>query len=112
MTAEELKTLFSQPLMLLVLMVLGSFISAAKQLIVARKQGTPISLSTYFLKVESLVMIVGVFFTWLGLIFFDTLNVVTALGGGYIINDAADVATKEGRSAAINPPTEAKKDAP
>lgn len=108
MSTEELKALFSDPLMLFFLMLFGALLSAAKQLIVARKQGASLSVGAYFLKVETVVMIGGVFFGWLGLLFSDTLNIVTATGLGYIANDVADIATKQGRSSAITPPEAAK----
>lgn len=111
MTAEELKLLFSQPLMLLLLMLFGALSSAAKQLVVARRQNAAITVGEYFLKIETVIMLVGVIFTWIGLVAFEQLNIGVALGAGYIANDLADAATKEGRSAAVIPPPEAKKDA-
>lgn len=104
MSAEELKALFSQPLMLLVLMLFGSLVSAAKQLIVARRQNASIPVGEYFLKIETVVMLAINFGLWLTLLFTDTLNIASALGSGYAANDAADAATKDGRSVAISPP--------
>lgn len=103
MSAEELKELFSQPLMLLVLMLIASLGSAAKQLVVARRQGTPITVLDYFMKIETVIMLGANAAAWLTLLYTDTLNIASALGAGYVSNDAADVVTKDGRSAAISP---------
>ncbi len=103
MSAEELKVLFSQPLMLLVLMLVASLGSAGKQLIVARRQG-PISVIDYFLRIETIIMLGTNVAAWLTLLYSDTLNIASALGAGYAANDSADVFTKDGRSSAISPP--------
>lgn len=104
MSAEELKALFSQPLMLLLLMLAASLGSAAKQLIVARRQNEGLTLKEYFLKVETLIMLGHNVAAWLTLLFSDTLNVASALGAGYVANDAADAWTKNGRSGELNDP--------
>jgi hypothetical protein len=103
MSADELKALFNQPLMLLLLMGFASMGSASKQLTVSRRQGQSISLFDYFFRIETLIMLGTNVAVWLTLLYFDTLNIASALGGGYVSNDAADVVTKQGRSAAINP---------
>lgn len=104
MSADELKELFSQPLMLFILMLVASLGSAAKQLVVARRQGAAVSVKEYFLKIETAVMLGAVGGAWLALLYTDTLNPMSALGLGYVANDAADIVTKDGRSAAIKPP--------
>lgn len=104
MSAEELKELFSQPLMLLFLMLVAALGSAAKQLIVARRQDSTVSVKAYFLKIETVIMLGAVGGAWLALLYTDTMNPMSALGLGYVANDAADIVTKDGRSAAINPP--------
>jgi hypothetical protein len=104
MSADELKTLFSQPLMLLLLMGFASLGSASKQLNVSRRQGQTITLFDYFFRIETLIMLGTNVAVWLTLLYTDTLNIGSALGFGYVSNDAADVATKRGRSAAITPP--------
>jgi hypothetical protein len=102
-SAEELKALFGQPLMLLILMIFGAGGSALKQLIVARRQGNAIALSDYLMRVETVIALGAVLTSFLGLLFSDSLNIASALSFGYVSNDAADAGTKEGRSAAIGP---------
>lgn len=102
MSAEQLKLLFSTPLALLGLMFFGALLSAAKQLAVARRQGATVSISEYFLKIETVITLCVTFAAWLGLLFSDTLNPL-AIFAGYFANDIADAATKSGRSSAIMP---------
>lgn len=103
MTAEELKTLLSTPAALFVLMLLASFGSAWKQMLVARRSGTGASVQSYFIDnwPETLAMIGHNIIAFVMLIFTDTLNPAAAIGLGYIANDAADAYTREGRSFAI-----------
>lgn len=100
-TSEQLKAFFSTPLALLVLMFAAAMGSAIKQLIVGRRGGADITFKEYFARVETLIMIGGVVTAWLALIFTDSLNAASALGFGYVANDAADAATKDGRSGAL-----------
>lgn len=101
MTANALKVWFSEPLSLLCLMLLSSMLSAAKQLVVARRQGNLITTVQYFCKIETLIMLGTNFTFWLGMLFTDTLNAVSVIAGGYVANDTADVWTKSGRSSSI-----------
>lgn len=104
MTAEELKLLLSTPAALFVLMVLASFGSAWKQMLVARRSGTGVSVQSYFLDnwPETMAMIGHNVLAFVMLIFTDTLNPAAAIGLGYIANDAADAYTKAGRSLSIS----------
>src|SRR6185295_19491951 len=103
-TSDQLKALFNTPLMLLVMMLIASLFSAAKQLVVARRSGQPMTLAEYFLRVETVIMLGHNVGAWLVLLFNDQLNIAAALGAGYVANDAADAYTKEGRSAGLQPP--------
>ncbi|HEY0684775.1 MAG TPA: hypothetical protein VGD45_20730 [Steroidobacter sp.] len=105
MSAEELKALLSTPAALFVLMLLASFGSAWKQMLVSRRSGTGVSVASYFLDnwPETLAMIGHNILAFVMLIFTDTLNPAAAIGLGYIANDAADAYTKEGRSFSIGP---------
>lgn len=114
MTADELKQLFEQPLMLLLIMFAAAGGSVLKQIAVSRRQGTDVGILEYFMKVETLIMVGAVFASFLTLLYSDTLNIASALGFGYVSNDAADAFTKEGRSASITsaPMTPSSKDSP
>lgn len=105
MTSDELKTLLSTPEALFVLMLLASFGSAWKQMLVARRGGTGVSVQSYFLDhwPETLAMIGHNIIAFVMLIFTDTLNPAAAIGLGYIANDAADAYTAQGRSFSIGP---------
>lgn len=104
MTADQLKALFSTPLMLLALMIVAALGSALKQLAVARRQGTPMTVMDYFFKIETVITVGSIAAAWLGLLFSDSLNIASALGLGYVANDTADAWTKSGRSQAIAAP--------
>lgn len=106
MTPEEIKALLSTPVALFVIMLLASLGSAWKQMIVARRSGTEISVSSYFLKSwpETVAMLGHNAIAFVTLIFTDQLGWAAAIGLGYIANDAADAWTKEGRSISIGTP--------
>lgn len=106
MSPDEIKALLSTPVALFVIMLLASLGSAWKQMIVARRSGTEISVSSYFLKSwpETVAMLGHNAIAFVTLIFTDQLGWAAAIGLGYIANDAADAWTKDGRSESISAP--------
>jgi hypothetical protein len=105
-TSEAIKSLLSTPVALFVIMLLASLGSAWKQMLVARRSGTEISVSSYFLKnwPETVAMLGHNAIAFVTLIFTDQLGWAAAIGLGYIANDAADAYTKEGRSVSMGTP--------
>lgn len=103
-TAEQLKEMLGSPLALFGLMFFASFVSALKQMIIAKRNGTPMSFSSYFLGhwVETVVMLGTNVIAFTTLIMTDSLNFAAAIGIGYLANDAADTFTKQGRSSSLN----------
>lgn len=108
MTAEELKILLGTPLALFLIMLFASIGSALKQLVVAKREKPELTLVGYFTKnlPETLIMLGHNVFAFGSLVMTDSLNWASAIGIGYMANDAADVWTKQGRSMAIAPPSD------
>lgn len=103
-TAEELKVLLESPLVLFVLMLAGSFTGAITQIWKARRAAPPggekITVLGYFRDYlpETLAMLGGNVIAFGALILSDQLNYVSATSLGWVVNSAADLVRKGGRS--------------
>jgi hypothetical protein len=91
MSAEALKELLSQPVSLFVLMLFGSLLSALKQMVDSRSNGSTITVAQYLFKVETLIMLGANVIAFITLIMTDTLNWTGAIGIGYVMNSLADL---------------------
>ena len=100
MTVAELKEFLSTPLALFILMLFGTALSVLKQLIDARANGSMITVSEYFLKVETFIVVGLNVLAFIGLVMTDTLNWTGAIGIGYALNSVTDL-KPGGRSADI-----------
>lgn len=102
-TTDELKELLNAPYGLLALMFAASFVSGVKSILVARANGSQMSLGAYLGYLpQTLVAVVGNLIAFAVLVLTDQLNFASALGIGYGINSATDLfLPKSGRSGEI-----------
>lgn len=101
-SAEELKLLLSQPIWLLLLMFLGSLVSALKQLGSAQRDGASVSIRDYVKHwPETFATIGGNVIGFILLLMSDQLNAAAAIGVGYGVNSVADMIRAGGRSASL-----------
>lgn len=101
MTAEALKAIISSPLALFALMILASIGNGLKQLFVGRQTGPSMTCKEYFGHApETVLTLIGNIFAFILLLYFDQLNIASAIAVGYGANSLADLIPK-GRSYAL-----------
>lgn len=101
-TPEGLKEALSNPLLLLGIMFVGAMISGLKTVLTAKRDGSSITIATYYSYIpETLSMILAVFVYWGGLLLADQLNFAAAAAFGAVANTTADTFRSGGRSAAL-----------
>lgn len=99
---EELRGWLDSPVVLYVLMLLGSLASALKQWSVARMSGSTLSLATYMSYLqEGVTTIIVNTLSFAALIYADQLNFVSAIGIGYMTNSLSDLLPTGTRSDAV-----------
>lgn len=102
-TADELKSILETPAALFLLMLAASFVGALKQIVLAKQQGSTMSVGKYLAYwPETIATILGNGIAFAVLILTDQLNFASALGIGYGVNSAVDLMRpSSGRSGAI-----------
>lgn len=99
---EELRGWLDSPVVLYVLMLLGSLASALKQWSVARMSGSKLTLTTYMSYLqEGVTTIIVNTLSFAALIYADQLNFVSAIGIGYMTNSLSDLLPTGTRSDAV-----------
>lgn len=99
---EELRGWLDSPVVLYVLMLLGSLASALKQWSVARMSGSKLSIGNYLSYLqEGVTTIIVNTLSFAALIYADQLNFVSAIGIGYMTNSLSDLLPTGTRSDAV-----------
>lgn len=102
LTAEELKALLETPVVLAIIMLIGSAVNGLTQLAKARQNGTAVSIGSYLAHwPELLATLGGNVLAFLTLIATDSLNYASALGIGFMANSVSDLMRAGGRSGAL-----------
>lgn len=102
-TTEDAKAFLQSPLMLFILMYAGSAASAAKQLGVARAQGSDMTWGQYLSYwPQTVAIVISNALAFIVLLQSDTLNLASALAVGFSLNSSADaIQPKTGRSGGV-----------
>lgn len=102
MTADYIKALLAQPVWLLLVMILASFLNMLKQVVDGRRNGSTLTCIQYLGHwPETVTTIGGNVFVFFVLLLSDQLNFAAAVATGYGMNSLADLVRPGGRSAAL-----------